>query len=433
MEEATKVAKRAIGNAAAKLQEQATAGVIVSERTLKELTLVEFEKLAKGLDPKDPDVESALNYEFTIGSDFRTAISNIGEDPKTLGADAYENAIKIGGSEGAAQLEAELETNQVSVQERLRARERYQQFQEDRTKARQRYEEPAKTQLKEKMTKAGVPFNGRMPGDPPEDASQFLAAEAERIYNEAVAVLDERLTAKVNELQDSGKLAGEGTPYDQALQKVVDEFLGEYTTDVMTNFDSYESISSRVQRALGQEIDPSLETSLSVPETNLDDFGVFKKSFSEAFDKYNNDKTPENYKTVIEKANAFLKVEGVGGVQANEMGDDLKKAYAAARALSKSQPLTLEELQKRLFTNRVKLQKANVNPRIQLFVSSRGELDIMKEQIETSNDINKTKAARFVTELNKAMATDPLLRNVRIADVDEFIKFQEELLTRRGM
>jgi hypothetical protein len=120
-------------------------------------------------------------------------------------------------------------------------------------------------------------------------------------------------------------------------------------------------------------------------------------------------------------------------VQANEMGDDLKKAYAAARALSKSQPLTLEELQKRLFTNRVKLQKANVNPRIQLFVSSRGELDIMKEQIETSNDINKTKAARFVTELNKAMATDPLLRNVRIADVDEFIKFQEELLTRRGM
>jgi hypothetical protein len=283
------------------------------------------------------------------------------------------------------------------------------------------------------MTKAGVPFNGRMPGDPPEDASQFLAAEAERIYNEAVAVLDERLTAKVNELQDSGKLAGEGTPYDQALQKVVDEFLGEYTTDVMTNFDSYESISSRVQRALGQEIDPSLETSLSVPETNLDDFGVFKKSFSEAFDKYNNDKTPENYKTVIEKANAFLKVEGVGGVQANEMGDDLKKAYAAARALSKSQPLTLEELQKRLFTNRVKLQKANVNPRIQLFVSSRGELDIMKEQIETSNDINKTKAARFVTELNKAMATDPLLRNVRIADVDEFIKFQEELLTRRGM
>jgi len=434
-EEVAELAKLAIGNAAAKLQEQATAGVIVSERKLKELALVEFEKLAKGLDLKDPTTEATLNWEFTVGSDFRTAFNNIGEDPKTLGADAYERAIKVGGTQGATQLEAELETNQVSVPERIKARERYQQFQEDRAKARSDYEVSGQNTLRQRMIEAGVPFDGKMPGDAStQTPSNFLIAESDKIYSEALAVLNERLTDKVNKLQDSGLLAGEGTEYNQEMQKVVDEFLEEYTTDVMTKFDSYESIASRIQRSLGLEDDPKegLETD-AVPETNLDDFGVFKKSFSEAFDKYNNDKTPANYKTVIEKANAFLKVEGVGGVQTNEMGDDLKKAYAAARALSTSQPLTLEELQKRSFTNGVKLQKANVNPRIQLFVSSRGVLDIMKEQIETSNDINKTKAARFVTELNKAMATDPLLRNIRIEDVDEFIKFQEELLTRRGM
>ena len=433
-EEAAEIAKLAIANAAAKLQEQAAAGVIVSERTLKELTLVEFKKLSKGLDPKGPDVESALNYEFTIGSDFRTAISNIGEDPKTLGADAYENAIKIGGSEGAAQLEAELETNQVSVQERLRARERYQQFQEDRTNARQRYEEPAKTQLKEKMTKAGVPFNGRMPGDSPEDASQFLAAEAERIYNEAVAVLDKRLTEKVNELQDSGLLAGEGTPYDQALQKVVDEFLGEYTTDVMTNFDSYESISSRVQRALAKTYqDPSTESSVEVPETGLDEGRFnFGRSFADAFANYEDEQTPENYRAVIEEANAFLKVKGVGGVQANEMGKDVQKAYAAARALGTTQPLKLEELRDGSFqANGVKLGKSNYNPRIQLFVSSRGELEALKAQLKTTPDINQTTLAQFVTAINKAAASG--LGATPIEDIDEFIKFQEELLTRRGM
>ena len=432
-EEAAEIAKLAIANAAAKLQEQAAAGVIVSERTLKELALAEFAGLT-ALDPDDPTIQATLNYEFQIGSDFRTAISNIGEDPKTLGADAYERAIKIGGSEGADQLEAELETNQVSVQERLRARERYQQFQEDRTNARQRYEEPAKRQLKEKMTQAGVPFNGRMPGDSPEDASQFLAAEAESIYNEALAVLDERLTAKVNELQGSGLLAGEGTAYDQALQKVVDEFLGEYTTDVMTNFDSYESISSRVQRALGQEIDPSLETSLSVPETKLDE-GVlsFGRSFADAFANYEDEQTPENYRAVIEEANAFLKVKGVGGVQANEMGKDVQEAYAAARALGTTQPLKLEELRDGSFqANGVKLGKSNYNPRIQLFVSSRGELEALKAQLKTTPDINQTTLAQFVTAINKARTTG-VLGVTPIEDIDEFIKFQEELLTRRGM
>lgn len=433
-EEAAEIAKLAIANAAAALQKQSAAGVIVSERTLRELTLVEFEKLTDDLDPNDPSIQAALNYEFQIGSDFRTAISNIGEDPKTLGADAYERAIKVGGNQGAAQLEAELEANQVSVEERLKARERYQQFQEDRNDARQRYEEPAKRQLKERMTQAGVPFKGRMPGDDPEDASQFLATEAESIYNEALAVLDERLTAKINELQGSGLLAGEGTAYDQALQKVVDNFLEEYTTDVMTNFDSYESISSRVQRALGQEIDPSLETSLSVPETKLDE-GVlsFGRSFADAFSDYKSEKTPENYKVVIEEANDFLKVEGVGGMQANEMGKNVQDAYAAARALSTTQPVKLEELRDGSFqANGVKLNRSNYNPRIQLFVSSRGELEALKSQLKTTQDINKTTLAQFVTAINKVSATG-VSGVTPIEDVDEFIKFQEELLTRRGM
>ena len=136
-EEAAEIAKLAIANAAAKLQEQAAAGVIVSERTLKDLALAEFAGLT-ALDPDDPTIQATLNYEFQIGSDFRTAISNIGEDPKTLGADAYERAIKVGGTDGANQLEAELETNQVSVQERIKAREKYQQFEKQRTDARQR-------------------------------------------------------------------------------------------------------------------------------------------------------------------------------------------------------------------------------------------------------------------------------------------------------
>ena len=425
----------AIGNAAKKLQDESiSGGVIVSERDFQRRIIAEFQELTN-LNPEEPFVEAALNKAFTIDTEFSRAFNNIGEDPKTLGADAYERAIKVGGTQGATQLEAELETNQVAPQERNRIRDLYNKFIEDRAKARSDYEVSGQNTLRQRMEEAGVPFDGKMPGDAStQTPSNFLIAESDKIYNEALAVLDERLTDKVNELQKSGLIAGEGTEYNQEMQKVVDEFLEEYTTDVMTNFDSYESIASRIQRSLGLENIPKegLETD-AVPETNLDDFGVFKKSFSEAFDKYNNDKTPANYKTVIDKANAFLKVEGVGGVQTNEMGDDLKKAYAAARALSTSQPLTLEELQKRSFTNGVKLQKANVNPRIQLFVSSRGVLDIMKEQIETSNDINKTKAARFVTELNKAMATDPLLINVRIEDVDEFIKFQEELLTRRGM
>lgn len=432
-EEASEIAKLAIANAAAALQKQSAAGVIVSERTLRELTLVEFEKLTDDLDPNDPSIQAALNYEFQIGSDFRTAISNIGEDPKTLGADAYERAIKVGGNQGAAQLEAELEANQVSVEERLKAREKYQQFQEDRNDARQRYEEPAKRQLKERMTQAGVPFKGRMPGDAPEDASQFLATEAESIYNEALAVLDDRLTAKINELQGSGLLAGEGTAYDQEVQKVVDNFLEEYTTDVMTNFDSYESISSRVQRALGQEIDPSLETSLSVPETKLDE-GVlsFGRSFADAFSDYKNEKTPENYKVVIKEANDFLKVKGVGGVQANEMGKDVQDAYAAARALSTTQPVKLEELSDGSFqANGVKLNRSNYNPRIQLFVSSRGELEALKSQLKTTQDINQTTLAQFVTAINKAAASG--LGVAPIEDIDEFIKFQEELLTRRGM
>ena len=434
-EEAAEIAKLAIANAAAKLQEQAAAGVIVSERTLKDLALAEFAGLT-ALDPDDPTIQATLNYEFQIGSDFRTAISNIGEDPRTLGADAYENAIKVGGSQGAAQLEAELETNQVSVEERLRARERYQQFQEDRTKARQRYEEPAKSQLRERMDEAGVPFDGKMPGDgSQDDPSPFLMTEAERIYNEAVAVLDERLTAKVNELQGSGLLAGEGSAYDQALQKVVDKFLEENTIDVMTKFDSYESISSRVQRALGQELpDPSTESSVEVPETKLDE-GVlsFGRSFADAFANYEDEQTPENYRAVIEEANAFLKVKGVGGVQANEMGKDVQKAYAAARALGTTQPLNLEELRDGSFqANGVKLGKSNYNPRIQLFVSSRGELEALKSQRQTTPDINKTTLAQFVTAINKAAASG-VLGVTPIEDIDEFIKFQEELLTRRGM
>lgn len=433
-EEASEIAKLAIANAAAKLQEQAAAGVIVSERTLRELTLVEFEELTDDLDPNDPSIQAALNYEFQIGSDFRTAISNIGEDPKTLSADAYERAIKVGGNQGAAQLEAELEANQVSVEERLKARERYQQFQKNRNEARQRYEEPAKTLLKERMGEAGVPFEGKMPGDgPQDDPSTFLMTEAERIYNEAVAVLDKRLTAKVNELQGSGLLSGEGTAYDQALQKVVDEFLEEYTIDVMTKFDSYESISSRVQRALGKGLDPSTEKSVTVPETGLDEgFWSYGRSFADAFANYEDEQTPENYRAVIEEANAFLKVKGVGGVQANEMGKDVQEAYAAARALGTTQPLNLEELRDGSFqANGVKLGKSNYNPRIQLFVSSKRELEALKAQLKTTPDINQTTLAQFVTAINKAAASG--LGVTAIEDIDEFIKFQEELLTRRGM
>jgi hypothetical protein len=55
----------------------------------------------------------------------------------------------------------------------------------------------------------------------------------------------------------------------------------------------------------------------------------------------------------------------------------------------------------------------------------------LKSQRQTTPDINQTTLAQFVTAINKAAASG--LGATPIEDIDEFIKFQEELLTRRGM